>query len=282
LSLWPALELHSSDADIVAALVDDFSPTALDEQSGAIRVFFSTSELRDAARAALAAAAYDVRAVDVDDEDWARRSQRELRAVTVGGVVVAPPWAQAAGPGAPSNSNPAVVIIEPSMGFGTGHHATTRLCLRALQAIDLARAFVLDVGTGSGVLAIAAARLGAERALGIDHDADAIASARTSLLLNPDVHAVEFQVADLERGGLPVADVVIANLTGTLLVRSAESLRGLVRPGGTLIVSGLLEAERHDVERAFAGSVGRVLSDPPYIVWEEHEDGWVGLGLCCN
>jgi SAM-dependent methyltransferase len=136
------------------------------------------------------------------------------------------------------------------MGFGTGHHVTTRLCLAALQTIDLTGREMLDVGTGSGVLAIAAARLGAARAIGIDFDPDAIQSARENLDLNPDVRHVTFETIDLAARPLPAADVVTANLTGALLVRSAGALLGAVRAGGILILSGIQAHEREDLQRA--------------------------------
>jgi len=162
------------------------------------------------------------------------------------------------------------------MGFGTGHHATTRLCLAALQAIDLANRVVLDVGTGSGVLALAAARLGALRAVGIDSDPDAIQSANENLQVNPSMTRVTFELVDLSAATLPVVlrlcsgpvDVLTANLTGALLVRSAAVLLGAVRAAGLVTLSGLLVHERDEVCRAFA---------PAAVVWERDEDGWVGL-----
>jgi ribosomal protein L11 methyltransferase len=156
------------------------------------------------------------------------------------------------------------------MGFGTGHHVTTRLCLAALQTLDLSNSFVLDVGTGSGILAIAAANLGAGRALGIDHDADAVQSALENLEFNAEARGVEFVVADLRTMALPPADVVTANLTGVLLVASAPILLKTLRTGGTLIASGLLSHERDEVVQALEGTK---------IVWEREEDGWVGLAV---
>lgn len=277
-------------------MVDDFAPTAAERRDKTFRIFFPSRAARDAGCVVLAAARYRAEAVDVDDEDWARRSQDTLVPVTVGRITIAPPWAA---PGtrhstrhpAPGTQHPApgTIVILPSMGFGTGHHATTRLCVRALQAVDILNRSVLDVGTGSGVLAIAAVRLGAARAVGIDHDPDAIAAAHENLVLNPEARTIAFRVADLFTEDLPAADIVTANLTGAVLVRSAALLLDRLRPAGTLIVSGLLEEERDEVVRAFGDAasertrpasrpVGLVRSDPP-VVWEETEDGWVGLAM---
>ena len=288
---YPALEVADRSSDRLLAYVDDFAPTAIEERDETTRLFFATAADRDAAFAAMSGH-FRVTSIDVPDEDWARRSQENLRPVTVGRITVAPPWAlgpdaatvPAAIPGlhrtipqsptsgheTPVNPEPLVVVIEPSMGFGTGHHATTRLCLAALQAVDLTGAVALDVGTGSGVLAIAADRLGAARASGMDSDADAIQSARENLARNPQAAHVTFDLADLRAAALPPANVITANLTGALLIRAAPMLLAALARGGSLIVCGVLAHERAAVVAAFA---------PALVVWEREEDGWVGLVL---
>jgi ribosomal protein L11 methyltransferase len=150
------------------------------------------------------------------------------------------------------------------MGFGTGHHATTRLCLAALQALDLRGKRVLDVGTGSGVLAIAASRLGAAAVVGIDDDPDAIASATENVHLNEGAN-VQLETADLRsaspepgrRASLGQFDVVIANLTGGLLVQAAGALQAVTAPGGLLVLSGFMTHEEGNVLAAYDGFEAR-------------------------
>jgi ribosomal protein L11 methyltransferase len=282
LKTYPALTVqHPADSDLVAALVDDFSPTAIEPRDDHMRVFFTTPRDRDDAARALAPR-FDVSAIEVSDEDWAARSQMNLQPITVGRITVVPnPESRIPGENGAvpfirqhdpreRDTAPFSVVIRPSMGFGTGHHATTRLCLEALQTIDWRERDLLDIGTGSGILAIAGGRLGAARALGIDCDADAIQSARENLALNPEVRRVRFEVVDFTNTELPPADVVAANLTGALLVRSAASIAAAVRPAGMLMLSGVLAHERADVCSAFRGLA---------VEWEREEDGWVGLAV---
>jgi ribosomal protein L11 methyltransferase len=269
---YAAIDVCTDTPDLLLAIVDDFGPTAVEERGAAVRIFFSTTHDRDEAQRALTAR-FPVTAVEVDDEDWARRSQENLKPVTVGRVIVAPPWAIIDHPPFAISHEPSAmveIVILPSMGFGTGHHVTTRLCLAALQTIDLSGCSVLDVGTGSGVLAIAANLLGAARAIGIDYDADAIRSAQDNLALNPGATHVTFETVDLAARALPVVDVVTANLTGAVLIRSAPALLAAARPGGTLILSGIQSHERDEVRDAFAATA---------VSWERDEDGWAGLAV---
>ena len=264
---WPALDIHVPGCDpqlqeLVLAELDDFQPTAIEEPEDTpkIRAFFAAGDARAAAARALGAAFGShvyVESVDVDDEDWAARSQSQLRAVTVGRMIVAPPW------DVPQRTE-GVIVIQPSMGFGTGHHATTRLTLLALQSLDVNDRTVLDIGCGSGVLAIGAVMLGARSALGIDIDPDALGNATENAALNAVTASVCFEERDFRHHSTP-ADIVVANLTGGLLEQSAAKLAELVSPGGHLIVSGFMESEE-----AVLPALGRFLE----LKRVDQEDEW--------
>ena len=257
------------------AALDDFAPTAIEERESAVRVFFASRQHRDDARAQLAGRQVSSVAVDVPDDDWAARSQQNLTPVTVGRITVFPDLRPliSANPESPipdpcDGSIP--IVIAPSMGFGTGHHATTRLCLTAMQTLDLDGSIVVDVGTGSGILAIAAARLGAARVYAIDVDADAVQCANDNLALNPDARNVAFAVADIVSAPMPTADVLVANLTGASLVRVASLLLAAVRSRGAIVVSGILATEEGEVRRAFA--------EAECCQWAQEEE-WVCLTM---
>lgn len=296
---YPALNVCGIDHDLVLAVADECEPTAAEVDGQRLTLFFSTAANRDRAQQAIARAWPGglVTAREIDDEDWARRSQEHLPPVHVGRIVVLSPGATA------ETRADVVLVIQPSTGFGTGHHATTRLCLAGLQALDLAGRFVVDVGTGSGVLAMAARLFGAREAVGIDCDADAVRAARENLPLNPGLDRVRFEVGDLAALGstfgvlratfaepratfgfprasqdqrhqelsFSAADIVTANLTAWHLANHADTLLALLREGGALVASGMLCDERDLVVSAFAGSVD--------VVWKREDDGWAGLVL---
>jgi ribosomal protein L11 methyltransferase len=260
---WPALDIHVPSCDpelqdLILAELDDFQPTAIQELDdiSRLRAFFTSAQSRDAAARALAMSFGKhlvVEPIDVEDDDWAARSQAALRAITVGRVVVAPPWdAEKRGrvqfsEGQGENcTRPLFVVIQPSMGFGTGHHATTRLALKALQGLPVENQTVLDIGCGSGVLAIAAVKLGARSAVGIDIDRDALDNARENSALNEIGDRVRFEEGDFRQMSLR-GNIVMANLTGGLLERSAEQLATMVAADGFLIVSGFMESEKATV-----------------------------------
>ena len=282
---YPALDLRfapgpgaGSLQDFLHAELDAFEPVAIHEHEtgDGWRVFFRTPGQRDSARAALLSefrnALLDLSPVDVDDDDWARRSQADLKAVRVGRIVVAPPWdPPVSGPPGPPAPRPPgrlapdiVIIIEPSMGFGTGHHATTRLCLELLQEIDVIGRRVIDVGTGSGVLAIAAARLGASSVIALDHDPDALLNARENVARN-GVSTVEVREADVTALDAPPAHVVLANLTAAVLQRTANTIRGHVAAGGVAVVSGFGPDALASVCAAFGGRVSRSVQEGDWV-----------------
>ena len=273
----PALIIHftpgttAGDRDRLVALLADYDLVAIQEDDpgspATWTAHFGSAEARSAAAEAVGAIA-DVDSLrlelaEVEDDDWARRTQADLPAIRVGRVIVAPPWDR---PDASAAGEALVVEIEPSRGFGTGHHQSTRLCLVLLQARRLESMTVTDVGTGSGVLAIVAAKLGAAFVSAIDVDPDAIENARENIARNGVGQVVEAHVRDLTQPGMRAADLVTANLTGTLLARHAAELDTLVKTGGSLIAAGFTVDEKPLVLDAFETAFA--------LAESAEEDGW--------
>ena len=263
---FPPLSTHPDLPDRVAVALDAVGLAAVHEGGSDAepvwRVFLTdpqrTADLATQLREEFAADGCRVTVVEIEDVDWAARSQAHLTHVRVGRLVVAPPWDIP--PGLPHDTQ--LIVIPPSMGFGTGHHETTRLCLSLLQDLDLRGKRLVDVGTGSGVLAIAALLLGAGSVEGIDYDEDALTSARQSVAVNGLNGRIRLRAADIRSDRTAAADVVTANLTGALLVAVAPALASL-SDGGSLILSGFQPPEAASVLDAFApfASVASLIVD---------------------
>ncbi len=208
------------------------------------------------------------------EEDWANAWKALYHPFRVGEhLVIAPSW-EPAGPG-PGDT---LILLDPGMAFGTGLHPSTRLCLTLLEAHLRSGDSVLDLGTGSGILAIAAAKLGAAFVLARDIDPVAVEAARENVARN----GVD-RVVRVEEGSLPEAgeqaksgfDLVLVNILAEVIVRLlGEGLADLVKPRGKLILSGIIAPKADDVEAA--------LSARQFTVVERRAEGdWVAF-LCAH
>jgi ribosomal protein L11 methyltransferase len=200
----------------------------------------------------------------VTDSGWAENWKAHFPPLAIGDrLFVHPPWISDVPAGRVS------IVLDPGMAFGTGHHASTRGCLVLLEAALRARpaARVLDLGTGSGILAIAAHKLGAGEIWAIDIDPDACAVAAENAAVN-DVRGLHIGTElDAARGPF---DVVLANLFAAQLVELAPTIAGRLVPGGAAIGAGILAAEADAV--AAAWSAAGLIADGAW-----RDEGWVAL-----
>jgi len=247
-----AIRVAREDAEVALAELLALVPAGVEEvdhgETIEYAVYGAEGELPSlpAVRAAAGAALVDVTTTQVAD-DWASRWRDFHVPVTIGGRLhVRPPWCDP-----PEDETLLDIVIDPNQAFGTGAHATTRLCLEALLALDDHSGPLVDLGCGSGVLAIAAAKLGWGPVSGLDHEAAAAIAARVNALANGVT--LDVSHGDLLHGGgpAPSAPTVVANLLRPLLAHVAET--GFAgEPPRVLIVSGLLRAEADAIAAAFA------------------------------
>ncbi|HYK12817.1 MAG TPA: 50S ribosomal protein L11 methyltransferase, partial [Burkholderiales bacterium] len=194
----------------------------------------------------------------VADQDWVRATQNQFQPVRVSSRLwVVPTWHAAPDPAAVN------LVIDPGLAFGTGTHATTRLCLKWLDTNLRGGESVLDYGCGSGILGIAALKLGAARATGVDIDPLALLAARHNAMQN-QVH-MAFVAA--ERDAPEPADIVLANILANPLTLLAPLLARLTRRGGHILLSGVLEHQAREVEDAYRAAFD--------LAPLERDEGWV-------
>jgi ribosomal protein L11 methyltransferase len=183
------------------------------------------------------------------DSEWRDSYKEHFHAWQFGRLHWVPVWERAR---FQPPAGEAVLWLDPGMAFGTGNHETTRLCVERLVPLAPGRPRVIDAGCGSGILALSAALLGGGEIAAFDTDPEAVRVSRENAALNGLAERVDFFVGDLSSLGGREADVVLANIQSDILMRHARELTGAVAPGGTLILSGILAAERDGVQAVFA------------------------------
>ena len=198
--------------------------------------------------------------------DWADGWKKDFKIVRVSSrLLIVPAWKNVT----PENK-PIVIRIDPGLAFGTGLHPTTRLCLKALEGVVRRGSRVLDVGTGSGILAIAARKLGAQRVIALDTDPEAVAAARRNFKLNGIQSGVSLRLGGLSRRRISRMDVIAVNILSRTIRTLAAELAGHLRPGGILIAAGLLEAQSGEVSAALRAAGLKMIG-------RRHRQGWVLL-----
>jgi ribosomal protein L11 methyltransferase len=211
----------------------------------------------------------DPTAREVREEDWANAWKDHFFAHRVGErLVIKPSWREFEG-----GPDDLVITLDPGMAFGTGLHPTTKLCLMALERLVRAGDRVFDVGTGSGILALAAARLGAAHVRAVDLDDVAVTAARANVDSNGLEAQIETGLGSSEAAPIAATyNLVVANIIARVIVEIAGDLAARVQPGGHLIASGILALRRDEVAAA--------LEAAGLAVAETLQEGdWVAL-LC--
>ena len=260
--LWDYTELPE-EKDTSVVTVKAYFP-ADDRLSGVRRAL--TEKMAALAARGVDTAPADVSEERIADEDWAESWKQYFHTEKVGTrIVIQPSWEAY-----DAKTGEIVLRLDPGAAFGTGTHPTTALCLRAMERILRPEMTVFDVGTGSGVLAIAAAKLGAGKVTAVDYDPMALHVARENIARNEVTSTIALGESDILKAVTGRADLITANIIADIILRLFDELEEHLTAGGTLLASGIIAQRAADVRRG-AESHGFA------VVEEWEEKGWVAM-----
>ena len=244
-------------------------PPAAGWQRSRLRVMFDADPADPLAGVALLAQAAGIAGEPVPERserraiaerDWVGETQAQFAPIEIGPRLrISPSWHQVA-----EHDRARTIVLDPGLAFGTGSHPTTRMCLRWIERALPAGARVIDYGCGSGILAIASARLGAGKVVAIDIDEQALASTADNAAANH----VAIEIRSSRDPAPPPADIVLANILANPLKLLAPMLESLVVPGGTILLAGLLERQVDEVAACYANC---------RIEVDQIDEGWACL-----
>jgi ribosomal protein L11 methyltransferase len=279
---WLVVTVRSPSAERLALAAEGLLASgadAVEELDGGVRTYLRPEH--DDAEAALAALRASLEANGAGDaelhaewrptEDWLAIWRRGLKPRRIGErLVIAPSWADPV-----AETGVEWIVVDPQMAFGTGEHASTRGVLRLMQQWDVMGAEALDVGTGSAILAIAAARLGARQAHGVESDADALINAHENVEANGVAGRVTLEEAFVDVKYLEARsgryDLILANVLSGVLRPLLPAFRSALRPGGGIILAGILQSEADGMVESAAAAGLRLVAE------DREEEWWGGL-----
>lgn len=211
---------------------------------------------------------YKAETVGVNDSDWNENWKKYFHATEIGKrLAVVPSWEKYE-----NKHNRTILQIDPGAAFGTGTHATTSLCLDMLQKYVDGDTEMLDIGCGSGILAVASVLLGAKNAVGVDIDAQSVKTARENAGINGVTDKTEFTVGDLAEKVTGKYSVVCANIVADVVIRLLQNVKNYMEEDGVLIVSGIIDLREKDVLAA-AKMQGFTVTERRY------KDNWCAFAL---
>jgi ribosomal protein L11 methyltransferase len=201
---------------------------------------------------------------EIEEQNWNRAWEETIKPQRIGPFLVKPTWSKES-----AGSDEILLEIDPKMSFGTGYHATTRLMLRQIGKLDLNGKKVMDAGTGTGILAIAAVKVGAANAIGFDTDPWCQENAYENVLVNKVEKQVDIRIGGIEQiKKSEMFDCILANINRNVILEIIPFLIHHTKTGGTICLSGLLESDEEIVREKLSG-------EPVHVVDMQQEEEWI-------